>query len=443
MLYRCSLAIYDPTSDSFLLDATDGRSALPVVQAVLPWPWTGAVGPVNEAVSSELGISVITLRAVPTQKPRDAYSIGAVFFMEHRREAGARTLPSRGVWVSREDLGTLEFASASDRLLLANFMREVDAPDAPALRTPWSQVGWFAEACTWAESELEQLGRRLVAPVEQMRQWSISSILRFPTDRGDAWFKAVPSFFAHESALMRSLSAESPHVPVVLASNNRRGWTLMEAVEEVDAKDTTTTIADALRVLARLQMSWIGRTEELISLGCPDRRLATLPDEVQALMQRDELRNQLDARRWAQLEEAIEVLPESCSALAHLGVPETLIHGDFHPGNVMMSDGRIVLIDWTDGCIGHPFFDLATVLPNDGVARTTLLRAYIEVWEERFHPEDVRKAFSVSDALACLHHAVSYQRIVDGIEPETRWGLGGAVGRWFERFLDKLEASNV
>jgi aminoglycoside phosphotransferase len=442
VLYKCSLVIYDAASGSVLLETADGRSALPVVQADLPWPWTGAVGPINQAVSTELGLSVITLRAVPTQKPREADAIEAIVFMEHRGEAGAHTLASHRTWVSRDDLVAREFATASERALVANFMREVGVADVPKLRATWSQVGWFAEACTWAETELGQLGRRLVGPVEQMRQWSISSILRFPTDRGEAWLKAVPPFFAHESALMRHLAAESPHVPVVLSSDDRRGWTLMEAVPGTNASDTT-AMADALRVLAHLQMSWIGRTDELLSLGCPDRRLATLPGDVAALLQRDELRTQMDTGPWAQIERAVEALPELCNALARLVVPETLMHGDFHPGNVMISDGGVVIIDWTDGCVGHPFFDLATVLPRDVVARSALLSAYTDVWAQRFDPNEATEAVAVCDALACLHHAVSYQRIVDSIEPEARWGLGGAVGRWFERFLDKLDASQL
>ena len=44
-------------------------------------------------------------------------------------------------------------------------------------------------------------------------------------------------------------------------------------------------------------------------------------------------------------------------------VPETgtLIHGDFHPNNIMVQDGELILIDMGDMTIGHPIFDfLAT-----------------------------------------------------------------------------------
>ena len=36
----------------------------------------------------------------------------------------------------------------------------------------------------------------------------------------------------------------------------------------------------------------------------------------------------------------------------------TFIHGDFHPGNIMVSDGELILIDMGDAGIGHPIADL-------------------------------------------------------------------------------------
>jgi uncharacterized protein (TIGR02172 family) len=38
---------------------------------------------------------------------------------------------------------------------------------------------------------------------------------------------------------------------------------------------------------------------------------------------------------------------------------ETFIHGDCHPGNVMIRDGRLKLLDMSSCGYGHPVFDLA------------------------------------------------------------------------------------
>lgn len=48
-------------------------------------------------------------------------------------------------------------------------------------------------------------------------------------------------------------------------------------------------------------------------------------------------------------------------------VPEqnTMVHGDFHPGNVMVEkDGELVLIDVGDISVGHPFFEFFNMYPS-------------------------------------------------------------------------------
>lgn len=54
-------------------------------------------------------------------------------------------------------------------------------------------------------------------------------------------------------------------------------------------------------------------------------------------------------------------------------IPEgdTVVHGDFHPKNVMIQDGELVLIDMADLTTGHPLYDLGSMilshqLPSDG-----------------------------------------------------------------------------
>lgn len=52
--------------------------------------------------------------------------------------------------------------------------------------------------------------------------------------------------------------------------------------------------------------------------------------------------------------EALEKMPEG----------DRLCHGDFHPGNILLSQPEPVIIDWIDSSIGNPLAD---------VARTTIL----------------------------------------------------------------------
>lgn len=47
------------------------------------------------------------------------------------------------------------------------------------------------------------------------------------------------------------------------------------------------------------------------------------------------------------------------TALDGLPTARALCHGDFHPENVLVADGREVVIDWPDAAAGHPAADVA------------------------------------------------------------------------------------
>jgi hypothetical protein len=437
VLYKATLVIYDPESNGVLLDDTDGCRALPYVEVAVSEP--GIVAPVNAAVRERFGLDVITLRYVPTGRSREDDSVDAVFFMEvlEPRDVSAHG----GRWVARGEVVGIRFET-THAAHVESFMRAVSGDrQVHPLRAEWAKPGWFRDAAAWIEVTLEGLGYPVAGRVEQVRHWNISSIARVPTVRGDIWFKAVPPFFAHEGALMRVLSESSNRVPKVVAADPSRGWILMEAYSEPHLTDVV-RMADALQVLAGLQRDWVRRTDKLIAIDCPDRRLETLPADAVRLLQRRDVRGRIDPARVGELNAALDDLPSLCAALVSFGVPETLMHGDFHRGNVATSGGLTILVDWTDGCVGHPFFDLATALPDGGEDRQTLLSTYLEAWTELASIAQLHDAFAIADCLACLHHAVSYQRIVDGIEPGERWELGGVVHRYgVERFLDKHQVA--
>ena len=39
----------------------------------------------------------------------------------------------------------------------------------------------------------------------------------------------------------------------------------------------------------------------------------------------------------------------------------TYIHGDFHPKNIMVRDGKLILVDMVNSSLGHPMYDLMSV----------------------------------------------------------------------------------
>ena len=80
--------------------------------------------------------------------------------------------------------------------------------------------------------------------------------------------------------------------------------------------------------------------------------------------------------------------------LAEMPDGDSLCHGDFHPGNILLSSRGPIIIDWMDAACGNPMAD---------VVRTSLLALYA------FLPKEMpaRKVFGVSRRLfhnIYMHH---------------------------------------
>jgi aminoglycoside phosphotransferase (APT) family kinase protein len=401
--------------------------ALPVVS--LDARWLADSSPLNEAVHDAFDIDVSVLRYwLVKLDPQTAASCASMVLHD-----AADPAPAGLAWIGEDKAGVL---TEPGRAAARTWFREL-AGDVPHMRAPWMRRGWEAGALAWARAQLKAAGWEPGRHAEQVKHWSISSIYRIPTARGDAWFKAVPGFFAQEGAIMRFLDRVAPGTtPGVIATDAARGWTLMEGIAGETLRGANARHADGLRLGARIQQAAAGRIDELLALGAPDRRLATLRALGGELVAREDIRGQLSAEEARALDGFLETLDERTFALAACGVPETLIHGDFHPGNLMHEGGRIVVVDWTDGCIGHPYFDLATYFQDvDEGQRRELLGAYVECWAPAAGREHAERALALARPLACLHHAISYQQILDGVERGSQPEFGSETAAWLRRLL--------
>lgn len=346
--------------------------------------------------------------------------------------------PAPGLsWVPAQRLRETPLAGDEDQALVEQAIAEGVAP--PALRAAWARPGWRQQAMAWCVAALESKGRRVTAEPEPVRQWNISSIHRIPTDLGAAWFKAVPPFFAYEGRLISFLERLLPgRVPTVIDAAPDRGWVLLEEIsgETLRERRGSGFYGKALQVLATLQVACAPRVEDMLAIGCPDRRLATLPSDFEQLASRADVRARLTTEEAGQLRSLGDAVARWAAALSAFPVPETLLHGDFHPGNVALIEGKPLIFDWTDGCVGHPFFDLATFVHSaEAPDHERLIAAYLRAWSKVAAEDEMRLALELAMPLAFIHHAISYRRILDGIEEAERGGFAGSVEGWLRRFL--------
>lgn len=291
----------------------------------------------------------------------------------------------------------------------------VPAPaDHDPLRARWASPDGLRELFAWAR---EALGRPVTGPVEQRRTWNLAGLFRLPTAAGPVWLKATPPFAADEARVIAAFAAVDPTlVPTVPAAGEGRvlladvpGEDCWHAAAEVVASGLGRFVAAQSALDTR--PPWLGRREPAEeALALLDRDLGLAADEVSAA--------HALLPRWAEL--------------ADCGLPDTIVHGDFHPGN-WRSDGGgpPVVLDFADAHFGNPVLDglrVADHLPAP--MRSAARAAWVRSWRAARPDSDPARALTVAEPLAHLYHAVRYQEFLDGIEESERvYHRGDPAGR--------------
>jgi aminoglycoside/choline kinase family phosphotransferase len=111
---------------------------------------------------------------------------------------------------------------------------------------------------------------------------------------------------------------------------------------------------------------------------------------------------------------------------------------------------RPLFFDWTDACIGHPFFDLITALqgphPLAGAipdeTRIRLRDAYLSAWADYGSPDRLTETWRAVEVIGALHHAVSYRAIAAACAPPVDQDMSSATAGWLRSVITALQTSN-
>ncbi|MGC4940583.1 aminoglycoside phosphotransferase family protein [Kribbella sp. DT2] len=340
-----------------------------------------------------------------------------------------------------------------DELLVAAAQAHLALPDDYPLTPAWMQPAWYDEALAWIDEHLERTG-----PPTQVRSWGLSNVLRVPTASGDVYFKALvhgstlvpdrpdatPLLFAHEPRLLDRLSTVRPgEVVRPIAVDHDRVWMLLPDLGTPLAEQTDVALwIEALGAHGRLQRSFTDSPDELLAMSCVDRRLDRLGDEIDRLFGPNGVTAQLTSEERDQLATRSPGLREAIAELTSIGVPETLLHADLHPGNVAVRDGRPIAFDWTDAAVAHPFLDLVTFVGGrHELSRSPDVRdAYLAVWQDFAPLPALRRALDLAGLLGALHQAVTSLHLADNVSGPSRDSMQ-IGGRWWLRKLLELTAT--
>jgi len=305
------------------------------------------------------------------------------------------------------------------------YLAEVDGPvdcmptdvvlDEQPLRARYARVGGPAADLDWARSLLAAEGLSLAAPPVQVKTWNLSSLWRLPLERGgEAWLKAVPNFFAHEGALIDALGSSAP-VPRLYGYES--GRVVMRYIPGADLWEATHAQRIAmLDALVELQNAWVPKVDTLIRLGVADWRASALRPAIENAF--DRTRHELALDEAKAIDRFVEGLDARFRTLDACGIPDSLVHGDYWPGNVRGDGLDLTILDWGDSGVGHPLLDGPAFMERAPPEMAAGLRErWLANWRTAYPGSEPARAWDTIAPIAAARRAVVYLGFLDRIEP--------------------------
>jgi hypothetical protein len=277
------------------------------------------------------------------------------------------------------------------------------------LRSTWAEVDGPQRLVDWATG--------IVGPSTpvQFKTWNLSCLIQLPEAR--AWAKATSRFCSVDADIISHVHEyDVALAPGVLGVDLENRWSLLAHAPGIDCwEPDPATVQDIISRWVAVQAAIAGD-----ELRVPELLPAVLPAELDALLA-GEVAGRLSTAELAQAEVLRELLPGILSELESAGLPNTLVHGDFHPGNWRSDGTNRVVVDWADSYRGHPATDLQRLrnwLPEE--KRALAVDTWTAAWQQALPGSNPVRALKPMTVLIHLLGAITYQRFLDNIEPAER-----------------------
>jgi hypothetical protein len=327
------------------------------------------------------------------------------------------------------------------------------------MRTQRRGREWRVGAIRWAERRLAERDIGLTGKPEQFHVVPWSTVIRLPTDRGAVFFKAIWPPEKREAAITQALAKWRPKdVAAVLAADRTRGWLLLDdagdKLRAIIKKDTDIRHwRTVLPQYAELQLAIAKHANELMKLGAPDRRAASLANQYERLLANRTLlqlgvKGGLTQKQYGKLVDLVPHVREWSAYVAGT-VPDTIQHDDLHDGQVFVKDGRYRILDWGDTVVSHPFYSLTVALrsiahtfklKDDALELRRLADLYLEPFTAVATKKQLLQNYAIAKRLGRICRALTWASVVVNLPPAQRKEERDAVPGWLALFLEVASA---
>lgn len=328
---------------------------------------------------------------------------------------------------------------------------------------PCARIGWIDEAIGWI---VQTTGQR-PCPKDEIEQFNAGgpfALLRFPMLTGNSyWLKATGGTNAHERRLTQVLSdLASDSLPKFLSAKATwNAWLTVSQAQSLSAMPTELNellelLGAAVETLASLQTKTAGKESVLLEAGAFDQRLSAMRGQAGALfdhvaeamaLQTSTKAPKLKPQRVVEIQRVFE---DACRWAESHAIPETIIHNDMNLGNLAFTEHKhsCQLLDWAEGCVGHPLVTLEHLLLLNPIAephtRSLVNRAlkdrYRFAMREVCDPSAIEEGFRFAPLLAAA--STLYGRgawLLSGTPcTESRYAYSRMLARYMDRAATDL-----
>lgn len=282
----------------------------------------------------------------------------------------------------------------------------------------------------WLREQATRLGIELVGGITQPYVHPWSTVFRAATASDAVFLKVCGPSQAFEPRLTERLARDGEAlVPGPLAVHPTEPWMILAdgGPKLRDALEGDALLDAWARILPRhaaLQRRFLGRDDELLALGLPDRRLDRLAAQLDPILDNDRILStgpdRLTTEDRVRIRALLPIIAARCAELASLGIGATAEHDDLHDGNVLVGRSEIVF-DWGDACLTHPFLVLCVSLracahragiAGDDARILRIRDAYLSEWTDVAPMPALREAAELARVIGQITRTLCWHRVV-------------------------------
>jgi len=295
-------------------------------------------------------------------------------------------------------------------------------------RPVWQKNGYSSELLQWSKKNLPEK----VLSFDQIKINALSAVYKANCDNFSYYIKVVPEIFQTELGLTKYLEKNYPDsIPeVILIDYENRiivtkeinGKMLYEVREIGPWKNT-------LNTYAKIQIKEMTNTDTLLKKGFLDRTMKKLRNHIDEITMNLEktigdFGNDITENEITLWNESVYKMKELTKEIENSKIKNSIDHGDFYCANIAISKDRIIIFDWSDGCVTHPFISLVPFFYEcefNEEEKESLLQTYLMNFTEFDSYKNLRKEYELIKIISELHLAWTYYRITSSLCKELKW----------------------